>query len=946
LVSKKTLKSDPASLELGRGFDPYQKPPDLEMAVNHGKAKRVYRPKQSQDLIPNIKEICPCCGLQIKGELIPLTASLKEMYHLGSGYVLFFLFLKYSIGLLLFILAISGIYNLVTSSRSDDCQEESDQESKLCMQGFIGSLTIANKRYDIDSITVQLILNLASVVAVIFFFHYMRFKFRAKVIDVDNRTITPADFTIIIRGVAEDITNEKIADWIESLATKDNDLEIKKIHRSYDIKEYIKYANKKHSLVKQRDQQMYQKNLRNVQIIQNKIEQVERSIDELKKHRFIYAPVVFVTFKKASDAEYLHDQFQKSLLRRLIEYCADILFNPKSDLGQKRIELSRAPEPSDVLWENLTFTLRTKFWTRIITRLTTLLAIALGFGVIFLIYWGQNRAIERFGSNSSIVQLVSISASIAILIVNSILSVVIRFFINNEKYSTFTRYSCEITKKLLLAQIFNTAFTPLIAKVALSVDFSSIVTAREGLQGTIFYGKGGLLESMYYIFIINAIVPPIMTILHPFRIIKHFKRKMLINKKQESTLTQYEAHKLFEEPIQDFPSQYVVIIKSMLLASFYFTAMPIVCVFSIAGLILFYWANKVAFLRLSGLPQSTGDEFVKAIIPYLEWMAFMIAAGNAIFIYVLNYANGEPIFNDSTTTLLWITVGISLFHTIVPMDWLNRSIFKIKDQRADRGNYDEARMSFYTDYDIENPLTRRIAISEFLSFIRNKKHTKLKRMKSRAQTTAFDKLKVEDIMKAFQADAAEESNNVDYSILDDYANEIRKRTPLTQSKDGSLVDIHNLRLAFDDCEGLQTIAEEMETITHLVHKARWGKQSKDLNHFSDYYKRLVTKDLRDIPSILKNAMSTMTPHRKSQDGNDENQRAKIEKDSLIKALKPHDQGLAIRNQETVFEFKDLADISVSEKENNCTDASQIQINYTEIPLFIVDRSKFDLHHPK
>jgi len=223
------------------------------------------------------------------------------MYHLGSGYVLFFLFMKYSIGLLLFILVISGMYNLITSSRSDGCQEDQrDPETKLCMQGFIGSLTIANKRYDIDSITVQLILNLTSVVAVIFFFHYMRYKFRAKVIDVDNQTITPADFTIIIRGVAEDITNDKIAKWIESFATKENDLEIRKIHRSYDIKEYIKYSNRKHTLIKQRDQQISQKNLRNVQIIQNKIEQVERSIEGLKKQRFIYTPVVFVTFKKAS----------------------------------------------------------------------------------------------------------------------------------------------------------------------------------------------------------------------------------------------------------------------------------------------------------------------------------------------------------------------------------------------------------------------------------------------------------------------------------------------------------------------------------------------------------------------------------------------------------------------------------------------------------------------
>lgn len=99
----------------------------------------------------------------------------------------------------------------------------------------------------------------------------------------------------------------------------------------------------------------------------------------------------------------------------------------------------------------------------------------------------------------------------------------------------------------------------------------------------------------------------------------------------------------------------------------------------------------------------------------------MIAAGNAIFIYVLDYSNGEALFKDNTHTLLWITIGISLFHTIVPMAWLNRLVFKIKDQRPERGNYDEARFSFYTDYDIENPITRRVAISEFLNFVKNKK---------------------------------------------------------------------------------------------------------------------------------------------------------------------------------------------------------------------------------
>lgn len=98
---------------------------------------------------------------------------------------------------------------------------------------------------------------------------------------------------------------------------------------------------------------------------------------------------------------------------------------------------------------------------------------------------------------------------------------------------------------------------------------------------------------MYYIFIVNALAPPLLTIFNPLRILKYFKRRILMNQKAESTLTQSEAHKLFEEDIQNFPSQYAVIIKTMLLTSFYFTAMPIVCVFTVIGLCLFYWANKV-----------------------------------------------------------------------------------------------------------------------------------------------------------------------------------------------------------------------------------------------------------------------------------------------------------------------------------------------------------------
>src|SRR5687768_14276031 len=77
------------------GYDPYQCPPDFDLAISHGKAKRVYQlPVSSQisgqKLLVLDKELCPCCGLPKHGKLLPLRAKLSELYHLGSGYALYF----------------------------------------------------------------------------------------------------------------------------------------------------------------------------------------------------------------------------------------------------------------------------------------------------------------------------------------------------------------------------------------------------------------------------------------------------------------------------------------------------------------------------------------------------------------------------------------------------------------------------------------------------------------------------------------------------------------------------------------------------------------------------------------------------------------------------------------------------------------------------------------
>ena len=88
------------------------------------------------------------------------------------------------------------------------------------------------------------------------------------------------------------------------------------------------------------------------------------------------------------EAVYLRDRFQKSLLRKTLEYCY-VFCKIGIQLNKASIEIARAPEPSDVLWENLSFGTVNKLVTRVFTKLATFMAIAAGFGITILIYWGQ-----------------------------------------------------------------------------------------------------------------------------------------------------------------------------------------------------------------------------------------------------------------------------------------------------------------------------------------------------------------------------------------------------------------------------------------------------------------------------------------------------------------------------------------------------------------------------
>lgn len=122
------------------------------MAMNHGKAKKVYKYVLVENAEEEGKNVCPCCSTPIDGEKIPVSAPLSEIYHLGPGYPMYFLFIKSCIMMFSLIMILSGFFNFVTNIIADDCpgiyhdSTTAATEEPFCENTFNSILTLAHKR--------------------------------------------------------------------------------------------------------------------------------------------------------------------------------------------------------------------------------------------------------------------------------------------------------------------------------------------------------------------------------------------------------------------------------------------------------------------------------------------------------------------------------------------------------------------------------------------------------------------------------------------------------------------------------------------------------------------------------------------------------------------------------------------------------------------------------
>jgi len=214
----------------------------------------------------------------------------------------------------------------------------------------------------------------------------------------------------------------------------------------------------------------------------------------------------------------------------------------------------------------------------------------------------------------------------------------------------------------------NTALSTLIAEIILSQTGSLSNT----LQKLNFYGRGGLLENIYWVFILNMALMAILAVFDPEYIVKWIQRYVVRKQGKKNKVTQMEANLLHEGPVLDMPDQYAGIIRVVLLTTFYSAAIPFAFIISVLGLAVIFWVDKYMLLRRMAFPKFLNNETTESMIEYLEWAAASFSVGNLIYFYTLRNSDDELAFSDTHSVIPWATFIVSMLHVNLPMEAVNK----------------------------------------------------------------------------------------------------------------------------------------------------------------------------------------------------------------------------------------------------------------------------------
>ena len=268
-----------------------------------------------------------------------------------------------------------------------------------------------------------------------------------------------------------------------------------------------------------------------------KLKELIMETENLTKDNF--SGVIFVTFNNIKETEKFIKPYPKNIIMSLFVsfknlkyflcYCFIDKKKRKRFLLKRNISVNIAPEPEDVIFENLQYSSLERFFRTLLIYIISLILIFVCFIIILALNYLQIQQKKRGSENKRLFKyIVSLIITLVISVLNSIFQKILDFLTKKEKQISMTNYYLSYSIKLTLFTFTSSGIIPLIS--------CHYFNSRSNYDL--------LVTNMLTLFLSNSFLTPIMWTMN----FEFFEKKLkicLAEKKRES-YTQRELNKIYE----------------------------------------------------------------------------------------------------------------------------------------------------------------------------------------------------------------------------------------------------------------------------------------------------------------------------------------------------------------------------------------------------------------
>ena len=425
-----------------------------------------------------------------------------------------------------------------------------------------------------------------------------------------------------------------------------------------------------------------------------------------------FANVAFISFNTISEQEKFLSKYSQNWFQTLILllkyfkyyfcFCCLSKESKKKWENERGEAVVSAPEPDDIIFENLETTKFGRIIRTFTTTLISMMIIAISFIIVVLLTLAQERIDKMsFGAKNFSKYAVSLGMTGAISIVNIIFQSILESLTKLEKHMSITDHNLSFSVKLTVFTFVNSAIVPLISNLFTNLENVSINYEL-------------LVSNMLMMFLVNSFVSPIMWTFNISFYIKKWTIWTIESKKNPNmrhNKTQRELNELYEFVDIELAYKYSYICKTLLMTFFYLPVFPLGIVFSICGLFLGFYLEKYNIAYRYRRPEMMNETICKFYANFFEVNFLMLSLGDYIFL------------QDKYRIDYWPYINLSVFFILllVPYgQYLSFNFIGINQSQIINKGYNDVYFTFYNDYERMNPFTKKIGTINYLKRLREK----------------------------------------------------------------------------------------------------------------------------------------------------------------------------------------------------------------------------------